>query len=214
MESSRPLRIAIVNDYELVVAGVAAVLGDYEDRVQIVELDASMPVISDVDIVLYDSYGQAQGELIDVNSLMTNVSAQLVVFTWNTQPDLVEGALRAGADGYISKGVSGVELVEALERVNAGERITPSTTTMPDGDAFGRWPGDDLGLSPRESEVLALICQGMSNQDISRQIYIGINTVKTYIRSLYQKLKVSSRTQAVLWGVDHGFRPDRSRQIV
>jgi DNA-binding NarL/FixJ family response regulator len=75
--------------------------------------------------------------------------------------------------------------------------------------AFGAWPGQALGLSERESEVLALICQGLSNDDITKRAYLSINTVKTYIRTLYRKIGVTSRTQAVLWGLDHGFEPDR-----
>lgn len=207
------MRVAVVNDYELVVAGVASVLREYDDRVEIVELDSRMPVVSDVDVLLYDSYGQAQGEHVDVASLTAGVSAKVVIFSWNTQAEVVDGALRAGAVGYVSKGVGGLELVEALERVHAGEHVTPATASMPDGDGFGRWPGDRHGLSPRESEVLALICQGLGNDQIAQQIFIGINTLKTHIRSLYRKVGAESRTQAVLWGVDHGFRPDRSRHI-
>ena len=213
MSPSSRVRIAIVNDYELVVAGVATVLADYADRIDIVELDSRMPVVSDVDILLYDSFGQAQGEHIDVAALTTDTDASVVVFSWNTQPEIVSGALLAGAVGYISKGVGGLELVEALERIHAGEQITPASARMPDGDGFGRWPGDQQGLSPRESEVLALICQGLGNEEIAQSIFIGINTLKTHIRSLYRKLGVDSRTQAVLWGVDHGFRPDRSRHV-
>lgn len=213
MESPRRLRVAIVNDYELVVAGLASVLSQHSDRVEVVELDTRKPVVSDVDVVLYDSFGQVQGEAMAVADLKTDAKTKVVVFSWNTQPELVEGALRAGAHGYLSKGISSAELVDALHRIHAGDLVTPQTITMPDGDTFGRWPGEEFGLSPRESEVLALICQGLSNEDITEQIFIRTNTLKTYIRTLYQKIQVSSRTQAVLWGVDHGFRPDRSRHI-
>jgi DNA-binding CsgD family transcriptional regulator len=73
------------------------------------------------------------------------------------------------------------------------------------------WPGRTEGLSDRESEVLALITQGLSNADVARLTYLSPNTVKSYIRTIYRKIGVASRTQAVLWGISNGFAPDRHR---
>jgi DNA-binding CsgD family transcriptional regulator len=73
------------------------------------------------------------------------------------------------------------------------------------------WPGRREGLTDREAEVLALITQGHSNADVARMTYLSPNTVKSYIRSVYRKIDVASRTQAVLWGVEHGFLPDNNR---
>jgi NarL family two-component system response regulator LiaR len=205
------VRVAVVNDYELVVAGIAGVLAPYSDRVTVVELDSGVPVRSEVDVVLYDSFGQSQGRQLDVTGLLGDSPARLVVFSWNADPELVEQSLERGASGYLTKGLSGAELADALVRVHAGERVTPLQTAMRDGDEFGRWPGADQGLSAREAEVLALLCQGLTNQEITERAFIGLNTVKTHIRTLYRKIGAESRTQAVLWGIDHGFRPDRSR---
>jgi len=212
-QQRRPIRIAIVNDYELVVAGVAGILSAYADRVEVVELDAQRPVVSDVDLVLYDSFGQVQGSDMDVDALLQDTDACLAVLSWNTQPEVVARAISAGAAGYISKGVSGEELVEAIEKICGGTVVTPETAHHADGDELGRWPGEEFDLTPRESEVLALICQGLSNQEITTRAFIGINTVKTYIRTLYAKIGAESRSQAVLWGVDHGFRPDEVRHV-
>jgi DNA-binding NarL/FixJ family response regulator len=66
-------------------------------------------------------------------------------------------------------------------------------------------------LTDRESEVLALITQGLSNADVARLTYLSPNTVKSYIRTIYRKIGVASRTQAVLWGVRNGFTPDGRR---
>ncbi|MEJ7704868.1 MAG: LuxR C-terminal-related transcriptional regulator [Geodermatophilaceae bacterium] len=63
----------------------------------------------------------------------------------------------------------------------------------------------------RESEIIALITQGLSNQDIADRAFLSINTIKSYIRSSYRKMNVTTRSQAVLWGIDHGFRPDYVR---
>jgi DNA-binding CsgD family transcriptional regulator len=73
------------------------------------------------------------------------------------------------------------------------------------------WPGRNEGISDRESEILALITQGKSNADVARLTYLSPNTVKSYIRSIYRKIGATSRTQAVLWGVAHGFTPDNHR---
>ncbi len=210
--SPPPIRIAIVNDYEIVVAGTAQVLMPFSDRVDVVELDTRMPVQSKVDVMLYDSFGQTQGHLVDVTTLLNEHASRLVIFSWNVDEDLVDQALEAGASGYLSKALTAEELVTALEQVCAGDVVRPGAAR--EQEPLGRWPGDDLGLSAREAEVLALICQGLSNDDISERAFIGVNTIKTHIRSLYRKIGVASRTQAVLWGLDHGFRPDRARRIL
>jgi NarL family two-component system response regulator LiaR len=207
--SGTPIRVAVVNDYELVVVGIAGILQRFPDQIDVVELDSGTAPEAEVDVVLYDSFGQAQGAALDIASLVGKTSAKVVVFSWNTQPDLVEQSLAAGAAGYISKSVSGDDLVKQIASVHAGDTVVPHEEDV-DG-AVGRWPGDEHGLSPREAEVLALICQGLSNDDICNRAFLSINTVKTYVRTLYRKIGVDSRTQAVLWGIDHGFRPDHVR---
>ena len=67
--------------------------------------------------------------------------------------------------------------------------------------------GETEGLTERESEILALITQAHSNADIARLTCLSINSIKTYIRGLYRKIGVQTRPQAVLWGIEHGFRP-------
>ena len=69
-----------------------------------------------------------------------------------------------------------------------------------------RSPGAPAGLSRRESEIVGLLTLGLSNQEIAQRCYLSVNSVKTYIRTAYRKMGVKSRTQAVLWAVDHGFR--------
>ena len=102
-DQTSPIRLAIVNDYEIVVAGVAAMLTPYSDRVAIVELDSGMPVASDVDLILYDTFGQVQGDGVDLDRLLHGNDARLVVFSWNVQRDLVQRALEHGAAGYLSR---------------------------------------------------------------------------------------------------------------
>ncbi len=205
-----PVRVAIANDYEIVIAGVVGLLAPFEDRVQIVELAANKPIASDVDVVLYDTFGQVQGDGYDLGDLLENADAKVVVFTWNLQPDLIERALAHGARGYLSKGLSGEEIVEALEAIHRGEVVTVPRPVDEEALA-GNWPGREFGLTQRESEVLALITQGLTNQEIADRAYISINSVKTYVRTAYRKIGVTRRSQAVSWGIQHGFQPDHSR---
>ena len=209
----RPMRLAIVNYYEMVVAGVAAMLAPHFERVAVVELDARMPVVSDVDVVLYDTFGQVQGDGVDLAELVDGGSARVVIFSWNTQPDLVQRAIAKGAAGYLSKAMTGDEIVAALEAIRAGELVTPGFVDTQGRSANGEWPGRDAGLTAREAEVLALITQGLSNQEIAQRSYLSINSVKTYIRTAYRKIGVTRRAQAVVWGMKNGFEPDRTRRL-
>ena len=197
-----PVRVAVLNDYELVVRGVASMLEPFADRVDVVELDVRSPVSKDVDVVLYDTFGQVQGDSVDVGSLVPP-GAKIVVYSWNADDAMVAGATRAGVHGYVRKGSRAEELVEVIEEVHAGRRaIRVGGTGRED---VGRWPGQSEGLTAREAEILALICQGLSNEEIGRRAFLGINTIKTHIRHLYRKIDASSRSQAVIWGMQRGF---------
>jgi NarL family two-component system response regulator LiaR len=206
-----PIRVAVVNDYEIVVAGVAAMLAPHHERLAVVELDASVPVVSDVDVILYDTFGQVQGDGVDLEDLVRGSNARVVIFSWNVQPDLVERAIAKGASGYLSKAMSAPGVVRALEEVHAGKIVIPEVEP---GDAVaGDWPGREHGLTPREAEVLALITQGLSNREIAEKTYLSINSVKTYVRTAYRKVGITRRAQAVIWGMKHGFEPDRLRSL-
>lgn len=209
---SAPITVALVDDYDVVVKGVANMLDPYRDRVVVAELDSTMPVEDVVDIVLYDSFAQPESDHEEIGVLVANPRARrVVVYTWNFHSDLVESARRHGAHGYLSKTLPARELVAALEAVHSGEVVISAVAARARSAPGLDWPGRGEGLSDREAEILALITQGKSNADIARLTYLSPNTVKSYIRTVYRKLGVGSRTQAVLWGVKHGFTPDHHR---
>jgi DNA-binding NarL/FixJ family response regulator len=208
-----PVRIAVVNDYEIVVAGVAALLTSFPDRVEIVELGANAQVVSDVDVVLYDTFGQVQGDGIDLEDLVHGSGAKVVIFSWNLQPGLVDAAIARGARGYLSKALNGEDLVKGIEQVHRGEIVTELRALDESRSDRGAWPGQEHGLTQREAEVVALITQGLTNQEIADRAYISINSVKTYIRTAYRKIGVTRRSQAVNWGMRHGFTPDYVRVL-
>lgn len=209
-----PVRLAIVNDYEIVVAGVAGLLAPFGDRIEIVEMTASTGVITPVDVVLYDTFGGVQGGGTDLASLVEESEARVVVFSWNVERELVDRALERGAWGYLSKGLTGEEIAKAVETVHAGQVVTLPMPVDEAAEALaGSWPGREHGLTHRESEVLALITQGLTNQEIADRAYISINSVKTYVRTAYRKIGATRRSQAVRWGMEHDFAPDRARVV-
>ncbi len=210
--STAPITVALVDDYDVVLVGVAHMLDRYTDRIMIVEIDANETLVDEVDIVLYDSFAQPESDHAEIQVLIDNPRARrVVVYTWNFQPDLISSARRQGVHGYLSKALPARELVAALEAVHDGEIVVSDPPPRAASVTGLTWPGRGEGLSDRESEILALITQGKSNADVAKLAYLSPNTVKSYIRTIYRKINVGSRTQAVLWGVNNGFSPDHSR---
>jgi DNA-binding NarL/FixJ family response regulator len=196
---TRPVTIALVDDYDVVLKGLAHMFDDYRDRVVVAEIDANAALSDEIDIVLYDSFAQPESDHHEIAELVRNPRARrVVVYTWNFQPELIADARRQGVQGYLSKALPARELVEALERIHQGEELFNEAPLRAASAPSLDWPGKREGITDRESEVAALT-------------YLSPNTVKSYIRSIYRKIQVQSRTQAVIWGVGHGFSPDHHR---
>lgn len=217
MGSDTRVRVALLNDYEVVARGLHAMLAPFESRIEVVELDIHVPVAGPVDVALYDTFAGSQVDGDHIDTVLTDGRSEaVVVYTWNMQPQLVEIALAKGVRGYLDKSTPAGDLVTALERVAAGAVVVSSAEGAPEDAAEplvvnGEWPGRAHGLSPREAEVVALIAQGLTNTDIAARTYLSINSVKTYIRTAYRKMGVERRSQAVLWGIDHDMLPGRTR---
>lgn len=213
MTGQAPIRLALVDDYELVLVGVAHLFEPYSERIAVVEIDPNEPVTTDVDIALYDTFAQSEADRNDIEALIGNpLARRVVVYTWCFDPVVVQAALDKGADGYLSKSLPTADLVRALERVHDGEQVvSPPPPRSRRAAAAAHWPGQQHGLTERESEVMALITQGRRNREIAEMTYLSINSVKTYIRTAYQKLGIAHRSQAVLWGIENGFRPSHHR---
>jgi DNA-binding NarL/FixJ family response regulator len=207
-----PVRVALIDDYDVVVIGLAHLFDAYADRVVVAEIDTNVATNDRVDIALYDTFAQPEADRDDFSILIDHPNARrAVIYTWNFNPDLIAIATERGASGYLSKTLPAHALVAALEQINAGTVVIspdPGNTRT----AVGLdWPGRTEGLTNREAEILALITQGKSNAEVAALTYLSPNTIKAYIRTTYRKIGVDSRTQAVLWGVDHGFKPDHHR---
>lgn len=207
-----PIRVALVDDYDVVLLGLAQMLDQYRDRVIIAEIDTNEPLKDIVDIVLYDSFAQPESDHDEISVLVANPRARRVVlYTWNFHPDLIRTARQQGVHGYLSKTLPARDLVAALEAVHAGQVIVSDPPPRARSTGGLNWPGRGEGLTDRESEILALITQGKSNAEVAALTFLSPNTVKSYIRTIYRKIDVASRTQAVLWGVNNGFTPDHHR---
>ncbi len=202
-----PVTVALIHHYDVVVGGVARMFDGYADRVVVADTPGAP-----VDIALYDAFARPSTSHADFRGLIASPrAAKVVVHTWNFDPRPISDALDNGAAGYLSKALPARDLVAALERIHDGE-VVVSDPPRPGRLTVGAdWPGRVEGLSEREAEVLALIVQGHSNLDIAEQLFLSLNTVKTYIRSAYRKIGARRRVGAVLWGMEHGFAPDRSR---
>jgi DNA-binding NarL/FixJ family response regulator len=127
----------------------------------------------------------------------------VVVFSFSDDPVLVRRVMEAGAHGFITKTAAPDVIVEGIL---AAARREPVMITQ--RSQRGRidepitWPGRERGLTERESEILALLPTGMTNEQIARHLYVSVNTVKTQLRSLYAKLDVRNRVQAT--AIAHG----------
>ncbi|MFK5633475.1 MULTISPECIES: DNA-binding response regulator [unclassified Ornithinimicrobium] len=210
-----PVTVALRNDYEVVVRGLERMLEPFADRVRVVEMDLGVGPATAVDVTLHDTFSQPQVDADDIDLVLGHpLAGRVVVYSWNVQPALVRRAIDKGCAGYVDKSVSAEELVSILERVATGEVITPGSGSAPGPEPGPTdYPGRQEGLSPREAEVVVLITQGLTNDDIARRAYLSINTVKSYIRSAYQKMGVVRRSEAVRWGMEHGMLPDHGRAV-
>ena len=210
--SASPVLIALIDDYDVVVTGVARMLDPYRDRVLVAEIDTNEPLHDTVDVALYDSFAQPESDHDHVDVLAGQPAR-------GTGGHLhLELPSRPGRGGEAPRRArlpvqdpAGARAGRGIERVAAGQVVVSEQPRRARAGLGLNWPGRDEGLTDREAEILALITQGKSNSEVAELTFLSANTVKSYIRNLYRKIGVSSRTQAALWGVNNGFLPDHRR---
>lgn len=199
------VRVCVVDDSPVVVAGLTAMLRPFADRISLVPPGDGRGRRADV--VLHDPFvARTQGGPRLAASLSDRTGTRVVAYCWLHGPDAVARAFRSGYAGYLSKTASAAQLVRTVRRVAAGELgvCELGRAGQPPTAARATWPGQEHGLSRREAEIVALICQGATNQAICERSYLSPNTVKTYIRAAYRKLGITRRPEAVRWGIEHG----------
>ena len=213
----RPMRLVIVDDHQMVLDGLKAMLGPYREQVQVVG-EASDPgeavslVTSlDPDAVLLDvRLRGASGLDLCGDILAARPACKVVFLTVYDDEQYLYQALRVGAAGFLLKRIRGGELVDYLRRIADGEvlidpalagRVALSAARLHSGEF---WPGAHLGLTQRESEVLSLLVAGLSNRAIAAKLVVSEETVKTHSRGIYRKLGVSDRAAAVTVALREG----------
>jgi DNA-binding NarL/FixJ family response regulator len=163
------------------------------------------PVDGEPDVILYDVLGLRDGDSSELDRLHQESGSMVLAVSYQgLRPDLEALALEHGAAAVIPLSISAEELVSIIQAAGSGHLEDIAMVRTPNDMPY---PGKDEGLSPRESEVLALIVQGRSNEEIAQGCFLSINSVKTYIRSTYRKIGVRHRAQAVVWAIQHGFVP-------
>lgn len=212
-----PVRLVLVDDHEMVIEGLKAMLTAFADRVQVVGhavgAERAGAVIADLqpDVVLCDVRMQGASGLDLCRQLREDDPQRKVVMlsVYDDEQYLFQ-ALRVGARGYLLKSISSDDLVRQLELAHRGELVIDPGLAARAADTAARlqrdefWPGARQGLTQRESEILSYMVAGLSNRGIATKLVIGEETVKTHLRAIYRKLEVSDRTGAVATALREG----------
>ena len=207
----------LVDDHEMVLHGLTAMLAHFDGDVVIVGTATSFEQARRVvdamapDIVLSDvRLGRDSGLDLVRELAATHPTGKVVMLTVYDDEHYLFQALRAGARGYVLKRIDAAGLVGHLLRVADGEiaidaalagRMAMSAARISSGEF---WPGANHGLTQRESEVLALLVAGHSNRGIASTLVVTEDTIKTHIRSLYRKLDVQDRGGAIAFALREG----------
>jgi DNA-binding NarL/FixJ family response regulator len=205
-----PISVASVNDYDLIVEGVGSMLRKYPDRLIVMDrIVIGEELDGPVDVALYDTYGRVGIAEPALRALIDDPQvARIAVFSLDFRPELVAEATSAGASGFISKALPGTDIADALVRIASGEYVEAigEPGELPAGSAIAdlEWPGKDDGLSERESQVLVLCAEGLTNREIAASLYVGLETVKSHLRSVYAKLGIHNRVAAASYAQRSG----------
>ncbi len=212
-----PLTLVIIDDHQMVLDGLKAMLQPYLDQVQVLgESSDAADAVRLVarlapDLVLLDVRLKGNSGLDVCAEIRRNrPDAKVVFLTVYDDEQYLYQAMRVGAAGFLLKRIRGAELVDYLTRIADGEvlidpalagRVALSAARLRSGEF---WPGAHLGLTQRESEVLSLLVAGLTNRAIAAKLVVGEETVKTHSRAIYRKLGVPDRTSAVALALREG----------
>jgi NarL family two-component system response regulator LiaR len=210
---SSPIRIVIADDHTIVRKGLRAVLRNQPDievvgeaatgREAVTEFERLQPDVILMDLAMPEVNGIEAIEQIQAD----HPGARILVLTSFSSEDKIFPAIKAGALGYHLKDSSPEELVEAIRQVHRGESalhpVIARKVLKELSRPSGRPPTADP-LTPREVEVLRLVAQGRSNQEIADELFISETTVRTHVSNILSKLHLASRTQAALFALREG----------
>jgi len=216
MTADRAPSVFLVDDHHLFRAGVRAALGD---AVQVVgeadEVPAAVELIAErlPDVVLLDVHMPGGGGKAVIEATRpTHPEVRFLALSVSDAPEDVIAVIRAGARGYVTKTISGPELVDAILRVAGGDAVfsprlagfvLDAFTSMPGGSELPGSLDPELDhLSPREHEVLRLIARGYTYKEIARELTISVKTVESHVSAVLRKLQLSTRHQLTKWATE------------
>jgi DNA-binding NarL/FixJ family response regulator len=212
-----PVRVLLVDDDDLMRAGLTAVLSSDETIDVVGEAPDGRAAVERAievrpDVVLMDVRMPGLDGIAATRELLAvSPDVKVVVLTTFEQDDYIFGALSAGASGFLLKRTRPEELIAAIHTVAAGDSLlSPSVTRtviqrlagQPAPDAKAEAQLDEL--TARERDVLELIARGLSNGEIAAKLVIEESTVKTHVRHILRKLRFRDRVQAVIFGYESG----------
>ncbi len=218
------IRVALLNDYDLVVHGLRGLLRPFSETIHVVERTLEPESPTAVDVSLLDTFGEQDLARHRLKELVADdANGAVVVFSFAQDPDPTAHFLELGAAGFISKAAPAPEIVRGLVAAATGERVVVLADHGPRAAwrdlgpetylSLADWPGHQYGLTYRESKLLALLPTGMTNRELADLLYVSQNTIKTQLRSLFSKLGVKNRTQAAAL-VNEGYLGPRRTQSV
>ncbi|MFL6054494.1 MAG: response regulator [Actinoallomurus sp.] len=213
-----PLRLVVIDDHEMVLEGLKALLARFHGRVRIVgqavSADRAEALVAalDPDVVVSDVRlrGSVSGLDLCRRLVEADPARRVVLLSAYDDEQYLFQALRAGAAGYLLKSIDGAGLVRQLELAAEGQTTVDPTmagravATAARLQAGEFWPGAHLSLTQRESEVLGLLVAGLSNRAIAARLVLGEETVKSHVRGIFRKLDVGDRTSAVAVALREG----------
>ncbi|GAB3942332.1 response regulator transcription factor [Spirosoma harenae] len=209
-----PIRIVIVEDNELFRKGLKALLdfspqftcvGDYSSGVEaLADIRVSAPDVVLMDIDLPEKNGIDCTRELKATELP--FPAQVIILTVLEEETKVLEAIMAGASGYLLKSASPEQIMDGIRQVmNAGSPMSPGIARKVLGLVKGTYasPKNQFQLNKRELEVLEGLVEGLTYKMIGEKYFIAVDTVRTYIRSIYEKLQVHSRSEAIVKAMTH-----------
>ena len=204
--------VVIVDDHAMFRAGVRAELGDAVEVVaEAADVDEAIAAVlaSRPEVVLLDVHLPGGGGIEVIRRTQGKVGeTRFLALSVSDAAEDVIGTIRAGARGYVTKTITGAELVAAIDRVAAGDAVFSPRLAGFVLDAFAGTievaaVDEDLDrLTEREREVMRLIARGYAYKEVAKELFISIKTVETHMSSVLRKLQLSSRHELTRWASD------------